>query len=131
MFHKVLIFGDRKFFPHAPAVKKEEGTKDDSATTTKTETASASDENKKPASLETALPAVPEAEPVDEKSLPEPPKEAPTTSESVKQEPETKKLKSSHEAAQDTDDEWEKIDQASVPRHATVEDVEDEEPKKF
>lgn len=110
----------RKFFPHDPAAVKDEGKKED-------ETTSTSDEPKEPAALESTLPAVPKTVPSVEKALPEEPSVA---SPSAK-EPDTKKQKSTHETAQDNDDDWEKIDKASIPRNATVEDAEDEEPKKF
>lgn len=113
----------RKFFPKNPAVEHETKEEEEDKAT--------SDETKEPGSLEKSLPAVPKAEP--EKTLPDLPKEElpVTTSINTKQEPEAKKLKSTHGDTQDNDDDWEKIDEASVPRHATVEDVDDEEPKKY
>jgi hypothetical protein len=89
--------------------------KDDSAATTNSKTTEdptpTSEEKKKSEPLEKTLPGA----------------ESPS---SRKQEPETKKLKSTHETPADTDDEWEKIDEASVPRPATVEDADDDEGKK-
>ncbi|QDS71061.1 hypothetical protein FKW77_008692 [Venturia effusa] len=110
-----------KFFPQDPASVKEEDKKAEE------KHSPASDEPKKLAALENSLPAVPEAEPSAEKTLQE---ESFPTSPPAK-EPETKKQKSTHETAPDNDDDWEKIDEASVPRPATVEDAEDDEPKKF
>ena len=66
-----------------------------------------------------------------ENELPEVPKEEPTaTATGAEREPEVKKLKSTHDPEADTDDDWEKIEKPSVPRHATVEDAEDEDVKK-
>lgn len=111
----------RKFFPQDPAAAKEEDkiAGEDPTTT--------SDEPNEPVALESALPTVPKAEPLVGQAVPE---DASPASPPAK-EPQTKKQKSTHETTQDNDDDWEKIDRASVPQHATVEDAEDEEPKKL
>lgn len=111
----------RKFFPQDPAAVKDADKKEGE------EPSTTSDKPKEPAALESALPAVPKAKPSHEKFLP---KESSAASPAA-QEPDTKKQKSTHENAEDSGDDWEKIDKASVPRHATVEDAEDEEPKKI